>query len=456
MTLWSIPRWGLQRAAQHLGPDPVYPLASAWRPDRNGAVALTFDGHALESQLPTTGMHVPTATMHMPATMTHLRVEKVESLEELRSLAAAWRALEETSRNALPFWTFEWVESWWLHFAERNALVEDSLAVRVVRDQDGALVAAVPLILTRRPARTLRGVRILHSLSADPNITEIAGAIVDPAHEGAAVRALMAHFQADAATYDWLEWSGVRRGSASERVLEATGLLRWTRDNPNYVLPLAPSWDEFHHGLKRNVRESVRKCYNSLKRDGHAVRLDVVDQPDGVCAGLEHFFRLHKMRAGVAGTVPHSDFFASAIARAFLCDVSERLAHRGVTRIFLLSIDGQVVACRIGFVLGDCLYLYYSGYDPAWGRYSVMTTLVAEVLKHAMEHGLKTANLSTGADVSKTRWGPEERVYREAIQIAPSMRSRLAYRIYQPLVVVRETVRRRAGPARILGLRRMR
>ena len=50
---------------------------------------------------------------------------------------------------------------------------------------------------------------------------------------------------------------------------------------------------------------------------------------------------------------------------------------------------GQIVAMRLGFVVDDSLYLYYSGYDPLWARYSVMTTTVAEALKYAIACGLQ-------------------------------------------------------------------
>ena len=69
---------------------------------------------------------------------------------------------------------------------------------------------------------------------------------------------------------------------------------------------------------------------------------------------------------------------------------------------------------RIGLISGDSVYFYYSGYDTAYSKYSVMTTTVAEGIKHCIESGFKTINLSTGRDVSKERWSPEETLYLEA------------------------------------------
>jgi CelD/BcsL family acetyltransferase involved in cellulose biosynthesis len=86
-------------------------------------------------------------------------------------------------------------------------------------------------------------------------------------------------------------------------------------------------------------------------------------------------------------------------ARKFFADYAGHTASRGQLRIFHIAIAGNVVATRIGFVFGRDLYLYYTSYDPAWGKYSIMTTVTAKAIKCAIQHGLKIVNLSTGNDV---------------------------------------------------------
>jgi hypothetical protein len=81
--------------------------------------------------------------------------------------------------------------------------------------------------------------------------------------------------------------------------------------------------------------------------------------------------------------------------------------------------------------MGEHLYLYYSGWDRAYGRYSVMTTLLAEIVKDAIARGTTSVNLSTGNDVSKTRWRPREVVYKSRIQIAPRASARAHYLGYR-------------------------
>ncbi|GAC1676150.1 MAG: hypothetical protein NVS9B2_26560 [Steroidobacteraceae bacterium] len=99
-------------------------------------------------------------------------------------------------------------------------------------------------------------------------------------------------------------------------------------------------------------------------------------------------------------------------------------------RIFQLKIGAHIVASRIGFVVDSSLYLYYSGYDVEWSRYSVMTTTLAEAIKYAIAKGFKTVNLSPTKDLAKTRWGPRQVDYKSAFQNRRRLRSRLLCRAY--------------------------
>jgi CelD/BcsL family acetyltransferase involved in cellulose biosynthesis len=296
-----------------------------------------------------------------------------------------------------------------------------------VRHENGTPVLIAPMMVTERPSRGPLRVRSLQFFGADPSVTELRGVLVDPAHEAAARRVLIDDLMADNDSFDWIEWCGILRGGVADMQLDGIGTVQWGRDVPNFILPLAGDWDEFRKGLRKNIRQSLRKCYNSLKAAGVSFEFEVVSTADELCPAIHHFFRLHRARSLMAGTVAHPDVFDSTTTREFFQEVAGRLAERGITRAFLLRIDGEVVAVRIGFVMGDSVYLYYSGYDPAWARFSVATTVLAETLKWAMREGLTTANLSTGSDVSKTRWGPREVRYRDGVQVTSTIRGQVAW-----------------------------
>lgn len=355
-----------------------------------------------------------------------LTVHVVCSLEGVAELEGDFARLQAVTGNTLPFALFEWQLAWCRHFRRQDPAVGDEPMFHVVRNREGDCVAIVPLILTRRRMGMLRIVT-LSLLGADPALTEIRTSLVQPGYADSVAHALSVSLPRDG-EHDWIQWTGMcdEFGAALGR----RRALDWLPVPPSYVLDLQPSWDLFRAGLKRNIRESLRHCYNSLKRDGHTFVLDIAARPDCVPGALERLFVLHALRAAMPGSIPHPNHFAADGVRRFLHEVCDKFAARDIVRVFQLAIGGRVVASRIGFEVGDSLYLYYSGFDPEWSKYSVMTTTVAEAIKYAIARGLKTVNLSPGNDVSKTRWGPRELPHQIAYEHSGRLKSRLVRQVY--------------------------
>lgn len=358
-----------------------------------------------------------------------LTIQVVTSPEQLAELKSEYDTLGRVCRNTLPFALHDWHTVWWAHLAKTEGKVRDALRIHVVREERGECVAIVPFVSTQREVLGFK-TESLGLLGADPNFTELQSPLVAPGKETPVAVALTRHLESSPG-WDWIRWSGIQ-GRFGEALAGATRL-EWQPPGLDYVVDLAPTWEAFRAGLKRNIRESLRHCYNSLKRDGVNFEVEVAETPEAVRNGLHTFLSLHAMRAGLTHTVTHPHRFESDTSRRFLYEVCDRLATSGVARVFMMKVRGCVVATRIAFVVGEQLYLYYSGFDPRWAKYSVSTTIVAEAMKYAIEKGLKAANLSTGTDVSKTRWGARLVPFYEAIQPRAGVRSRVTYAAYRSL-----------------------
>ena len=351
----------------------------------------------------------------------------ITTVTELESLRADYEQLNRAASLALPFTLYEWQSAWCAHFLSASESIKDAILIYVVRTERGRCVAIVPMIHTRRSLGPIE-VSTLNLLGADEALTEIRTPLIAPGYQATVAR-LVERQLALIDRWDWIQWIGATPALA--RGLGGSAHLRWQQPMIDYVLDLPADWETFRRGLKRNIRESLRHCYNSLKRDGHKFSLITLARPEEIAAGLDRFLTLHAMRAGLEGTTLHPDHFAAPSAQVFLRDVCARLAARDVTRIFQLVVDGKVVATRIGFLVDHTLYLYYSGFDTTWARYSVMTTTVAEIIKSAISQGVRTINLSPGTDVGKTRWGPREVPIGQLVQVRRRFRSRIARSAYE-------------------------
>ena len=366
------------------------------------------------------------ASLRAPASPAPLAGSEVTDLKGVAGLKADYAQLCAGVGNRLPFALHDWHLTWCRYFLNLHPRIEDAPRFCVLREATGRCVAILPFIESRRRFGPLR-VTSLNMLGADPAITEIPTPLVASGYGALAVRAARDLFSRGG-EWDWVHWSGL--GEELREALAGAQRLSFRAPLSDFVLDLPPTWEEFRSLRKRNIRESLRHCYNSLRRGGHRFEFEVIADPAGIGPGLNRFLELHHMRSRLRNTVVHPDRFASRVSRDFLHEVCARLARRGVTRLFALRIGGEIVAMRIGFVVGDSLYLYYSGYDPRWARYGVMTTTMAEAIKYAIAAGLATVGLSPTRDLAKTRWSPRQIDYASVYEIRDRLSSRWAYGAY--------------------------
>ena len=366
------------------------------------------------------------------------RIQHIASEAELLALEPEWRRLEARMLQ-VPFVSFDWLIPWWQHFRAQKQLVRDELFAWTFRASDGELLGIAPLMLTHRPSAGPLRYSQLQFFGADPNITELRCIAAATEHSESIYAAMLEHIAALPKIWHCANLTGLPQSAELEAKLSNSFVATFgAREIVNPILILKPTWDEFKSGLPRNIKEALRKCYNAPKRDGIRLEFQVIDDATQVQDALQVFFRLHRARSELEGTVHHMDCFASLSAQRFLRDVCARFAKRGALRIFQIKHLDAVIATRIGFVLGDSLYLYYSGYDPIYKRYSVMTTVVAEAIKYAIAAGFRTLNLSTGRDVSKTRWSPTEVIYKDVEFSLPSTLDILRHRGFRAVLNVQQ------------------
>jgi CelD/BcsL family acetyltransferase involved in cellulose biosynthesis len=323
-----------------------------------------------------------------PLAVADLQIDVADSITVLEGLAGDYARLHSVTPNASPFSLHAWHVTWCRHFMNLDRNVRDELAVLFLGDA-GECVGIVPLIVSHRPFGPLKIVSI-NLLGADPSTTESRTPLLAPGYELRAARAVR-HYLAQQPSWDWINWSSITEEFGKVFALGGRGPRQ--TEAPGYVLDLAPTWEQFRVRLKRNIRESLRHCYNSLKRDGLCFELEVAREPVAVRRGLERFLELHAMRAKMPSTIEHPDHFVSDVSRRFLFDVCERLSACGTVRVFQLKVD-------------------------------------AEAIKYAIAQGLTSVNLSRGTDNSKTRWGPREVAYTCAIEPRPRLSSSLKFHCY--------------------------
>jgi hypothetical protein len=319
-----------------------------------------------------------------------------------------WNDLAQAMLKKMPFQTPHWNKTWWSYFRRRSIFLKDDLhLVCAVRDE--RVVGIVPLFKTTIGLPGLPLVRYFRLLGADNNITEWRSLICREEDR----RALQALWIKEATRFKFGLCVFHFRGFSDEEIAAAKfddiGFFK-VLPNPseNFILTLADNWETFKTRLKRNIKESLRHCYNAIKHADLKLSMTVIGNAGVLRSKMEQFYHWHALRANNTETVTHPDYFKNTRHRKFIESLANELCPSGQMKLFELNLNDKPVAYRLGFVHGDTLYLYFSAYDPQFSKFSVMTTLVAEMIKWAINEKIKYVNLSFGRDNSKVRWGPSE------------------------------------------------
>ena len=208
----------------------------------------------------------------------------------MSALRYDWERLQEASGTQAPFNGFDWVAHWWTAFARPRGWRRDVLHVMVQRDPEGVARGLLPFVMTRLgpgPA-SLCKLRPCGSVR-HRNLTEIPMPLVWPGFEEASAQALRESLRGEARAFHWCDLLVPAEGPFHRRLREDLGGdLGSPRTVTNFVLALPDSWESLRLGLRRNIKESLRHCYNSLRRDDRKWVFRLVEDPkSAVAAGAD-------------------------------------------------------------------------------------------------------------------------------------------------------------------------
>ncbi|HEX2171474.1 MAG TPA: GNAT family N-acetyltransferase [Dehalococcoidia bacterium] len=323
---------------------------------------------------------------------------KVELRSSFAGLESAWERLRARSQADHLFLSYPWQSTWWAIFGR-----PDALHLILVWDGDD-LAGIAPLY---REGTTLRFIG-----SAD--LTDYLDCLYRPDAAPILFEALGNHL-AEAGQLD-LDLCCLRGGSptlAHLRRLEAgSGGLFQVRVEEDDVCPaveLPSDWETYLARLTKKDRHELRRKLRRLET-GHTVRHDRIASIEALRAAWPDFFRLQALSR------PEKAEFQTPLVREFFERVAEEIVPRGWLEMHCLAVDGVRVAAVICFAQGTELWLYNSGYDPAYRHLSVGLLLKALCLRQALESGKTRFDFLRGREPYKYDLGATDRpIYRARV-----------------------------------------
>jgi CelD/BcsL family acetyltransferase involved in cellulose biosynthesis len=218
------------------------------------------------------------------------------------------------------------------------------------------------------------------------------------------------------------------------------------------ISELPPTVAAFESGLKRNVRESIRRSRNRLKKADSewSLRRTQPGEP-GFEAALVGLVALHRQRAQLAGHKRHANVFDDPRYAAFLTAAATSVAARDLMTIYTLLVGERVLAAQLVVHAPGTSMLLTSGMHPDGWDFSPMALITKEIICDEILAGRNRLNHSAGPDTGKLRWSEALVTHAEFGVVRTPLRHRTAFLAHSHLAVGaglrREQMRQRPAPA---------
>jgi len=327
----------------------------------------------------------------------------LELHEDLASLESEWTAFQRTAACTV-FQRFEWLAKWQQHVGDLRGTRP---AIVLGRDANGALLFILPLAIeTRGPIRRLTW---LGSELCDYNAPLIARDFGRHVADFAALwREAQRHLQSNPRLrFDLVDLQKMAETVGGERN-PLLSLSTQRNASSAHVATLSGSWDEFYKAKRSSeTRKKERKQLRRLGELGDVSFIDVSDK--GEIARTIETLMQQKSRAFARMGV--EDLFSRPGYRAFWLDVAATLP--GITHVSRLDVGSTIAATSLGLTHRGCYYLVLSSYhDGEVMRFGPGRAHLHELLRHAIEHGIRDFDFTIGDEPYKRDWADiEVRLY---------------------------------------------
>jgi len=328
-----------------------------------------------------------------------MKIELQEESPYSEPLKKEWEKLLSASRYHNPFLTPTWNEIWLKHFGNNQ-----SLKVILFRDLGGTLLA-LGTFVNSCGEKGEKGLALMGST----DVWDYRDLIISPGNEAETFTALAGFFKEG--PWDYLEFNGISEFSPTFHFLstpmQGFGFrVAQEVEEVALYLDLPQSWEAFLGKLSGKDRHELRRKIRRLERE---VAFETLRVEDGssLDAGMGIFFDLHrKSRKDKAE-------FMTPEMEAYFREIAARFQERGWLSLSFLKLAGKEVATFFSFAFAGTEYVYNSGYDPDFSRFSPGIVLAAYCIRQAIEKGMTGFNFLRGREDYKYHLGGrEEKIYR--------------------------------------------
>lgn len=318
-------------------------------------------------------------------------------VELIDKMADEWRVLCSECADHQPFYRPEWIRAYLRAFAPKAKLR------LIIARSNGKLQLVLPLVeetgtFNKVPIRKLRAPVNKYAGRFDC----VYGARTD---KNVASQVVW-RFLRQSSGWDVLQFRDALYGSmvsglAAAAKKDGFGTIEY-EDNPTPIV-LVSSDPQLRKQLPVNarLRRELRSIRRHLTERGTTLKLRRLQNADP--EALEKFYQLEA--SGWKGREHSAILFENV--RSFFDEIAEAAARFGYFTLYLLELNGKIVAGHFGLTVSDRYYSLIVAYDEDYREYSPGHLLIDEIIDDCAARGIVTYHTMGQNQEWKMKWAQE-------------------------------------------------
>jgi CelD/BcsL family acetyltransferase involved in cellulose biosynthesis len=306
--------------------------------------------------------------------------------ESFDSIYSDWKKLQANSTASSVFSSPVWSKIWWQQFGSGS-----ELHLGAVKHQ-GKTIGIAPLVVKDNVA----------SFIGSSDVCDYLDFVVEPGNEEGFFCELLDNVKAEGIIR--LDLAPLRPDSTVlTNLVKVAPSQAWqvscSQEDVSVELDLPATWEDYLQLLSGKQRHELKRKLRRLDEEGE---LNYRHSTDASRHDVDIFLRLfqNSRQDKAAFLTPQMESFFRAVANA--------MAEQELIRLNILELNKKPVAATMCFDHKDTVYLYNSGYDPAYGWLSVGVISKALCIKDSIERNKKLFDFLKGGEAYKYHLGGHE------------------------------------------------
>lgn len=321
-----------------------------------------------------------------------MRIIAVDNFNDFLALEEKWKKVLQQSNHTI-FQTWEWLSTWWRYFGKGKRLLV------LLAEDDGEIRGIAPLMYS---VESKFGVRqgIIEFIGTGHS--EYNDFILSDKHQQC-IQMFFDHL--NNLPLKWTLAKLVDIPSENKYLSQISNRTAIGRTILNLALPAT------YEGLSQNVkgrdRKDFRRNLRRLEENGFKVELVDYSTSNLATKGMKTLFELHQKRWQSKGGF--RGMFAESAFCKFSLDIAKCFSKENWLGLYSLEISGKPAAAIVGFKYFSKYYLYISGLDPVYTKFSAGNILYWLAIPKLIQERFVDFDFGVGVDNYKRQWSPREK-----------------------------------------------